>query len=700
MAKAKIPENRLSLNVKADVQVTDPTQKLPKMAVYAFSPGGQLLGTESLGKDHTTSLALTGMKERQRIQVFLGPVIEKENVDISELKRRGSIREFVIMDPFVKAPEVIIPVMNEKILCWLRSFCFVQGNLLKRVNRDGINIDMPVCNAKVEIYEVDPIYLIIPKLPDLVIERIREHIIDPIGPVIHPESPFPPVEVMPPLPVPPVPENLSLLSGTPNRMMINDPELKQLALSTNTIQFRNELVRYADKLKYWICWYWPVSKKLVATTTTNGCGKFKAFFFNGCNNPDRPDLYFIAKQKIFFPFETTIYAPAPVSCHTFWNYQCGTEITLYTNHPLARTCAPCQDVIAPNNWVLVSAVGNLSLNNIRGTSQALSASTNAANKGLTSGGAAFGGLLRFRLEFDNALRDSLGVKFYKMYYRKGNTGDFTPMTGTVNRHYTQEVDDELILKAYNLGPQSAGATSHLFEIPPALPPEGQWSLPNVVEDTTSAYFNSLDVAPLEGKGVTWPEHGKYQVKVELYNAAGNLVNIDTHAIKYVVQAEVDADNTIHTSDAAGLGLVQVVPGDTVKSFVMELHIDNSLCLAQVGNPSLDGTGAGVKCGVIDYDASDLAKMVDMPFEARHPNGFATFNFSVKRGVDQRVSASGNVPFPPATSLAQETVANLLDGCAVAGFSEALHVWANVTNGWSRQSGYDDFDHRAFVLSDK
>ena len=38
------------------------------------------------------------------------------------------------------------------------------------------------------------------------------------------------------------------------------------------------------------------------------------------------------------------------------------------------------------------------------------------------------------------------------------------------------------------------------------------------------------------------------------------------------------------------------------------------------------------------------------------------------------------------------------GCTVAGFSENLHVYAMATDGWSRQSQYDDGDVRAFVLA--
>ena len=73
--------------------------------------------------------------------------------------------------------------------CWLR-FCVVRGTLLKRVVTGGLTVDLPVCGAEVEIYEVDPIWIILPKIPDLVIDRIRDLIRKPWPPP-PPEERFP-----------------------------------------------------------------------------------------------------------------------------------------------------------------------------------------------------------------------------------------------------------------------------------------------------------------------------------------------------------------------------------------------------------------------------------------------------------------------------------------------------------------------------
>ena len=72
--------------------------------------------------------------------------------------------------------------------------------MIKRTTLDGQNIDLPVCDATVEVYEVDPLYIILPKLPKSVLDRLRDIILHPIplpDPIPDPlpgpfPGPFPP----------------------------------------------------------------------------------------------------------------------------------------------------------------------------------------------------------------------------------------------------------------------------------------------------------------------------------------------------------------------------------------------------------------------------------------------------------------------------------------------------------------------------
>ena len=53
-----------------------------------------------------------------------------------------------------------------------------------------------------------------------------------------------------------------------------------------------------------------------------------------------------------------------------------------------------------------------------------------------------------------------------------------------------EVADDLVLEVLLLGPQVVNAVPNLFQIPPALPPIGQYSFPDLREDLTNGKFPS------------------------------------------------------------------------------------------------------------------------------------------------------------------------------------------------------------------
>lgn len=744
----RLPSSRLTLRVTAKVLGETKPENLAKGVAYAFSRGGKLLGRANLNPQGgaTLELSLPSVKEPQQLRVVIGPNIEGKEISVAELKRRGGEETSLRIDPGVSQQDLIVPVISEHILCWLLSACVVQGRVLKEVVSGGIPLDLPVCNATVEVYEVDPIPILIPKLPDDIIERLRDIIIDPRFP--RPPLPDPdPFQIILPdghIPREPIifgerkavkfaraeqageslslkrmasPENISAMSGDIQTLGV-------LARSTNTAQFRQALLEHAAIVRHILCLvpFGTIHMDLVATAKTDDCGKFKALFFRGCNNPDTPDLYFKVKQKIFKFFPPfTIYAPTPISCHTYWNYQCGKEVTLNVTYPLAITCSPCPDFDAPPNWVLFMAIGNQPLSRIRGTSGSLAATTTSDNLGLTEVDAPFGELLRPRIEFDNSLREELGVKYYRVSYRQGTSGDFKHMNAIINRHYTHEVGGDLILEAYKLGPYVIGSEPNLFEIPPALPPIGQWSIPDAVEDTASAKFQTLDEAPLAARGFPWTKRGIYQLKVELFDETGNLVDIDALNIKFRVPTSTDFSGTVYTEDAAnpsltngslapGSGLVRDDDGDGKKSMIIALHIDNSRCNAEIPAPTLDGTPATASCGVMTYNPGNPGS-VTISYRAEHPSGigtegFATYVFELYRGEDllslpsppPPIPTSGRTPIPPAPLSSVRTVEELLGTCTVAGFAAHLHVRAMATTGWRRIDEYDHEAVRAFVLA--
>jgi hypothetical protein len=472
--------------------------------------------------------------------------------------------------------------------------------------------------------------------------------------------------------------------------------LRFMALSGSDQAFRQALVDNAVLIRPLLCWFYPrwVTTRRIGTVTTDDCGHFRTTIFKSIFNPDQPDLYFTATQWLFGFLDVTIYAPTPIACNTWWDYACGTEVSLYTSHPLAITCSPCPPIIAGNDWVLFMAIGNFPLSRIHGTGQALGPAT-PGNLGLTDGEAPWGGYLRPRLEFDNALRDSLGVNYYRLSWKRDSEPDaaYKHLNGPISRHYAHMIGTDLVLDAYALGPITVGSQGNLFEIPPSLPPLGQWSLPDVVEDTTSGKFNTVaaDGTPLL--------EGKVQLRVELFDSAGSPVNISAKGIHYYVPTSTDLSGTIHTVEASTLGLVA---GNTM---VITLHVNNEACSAFISPPAIGGTVADPCCGVLKYGPGDS---VTLAWQASHPHGFATYSFGVVRGVSSVYSSGGGVG--AGSFSATRTVDHLLNdnlpggcvpgGCPVAGFSENLYVAATTTDGWSRQSQYDASFVRAFVLASK
>jgi len=785
-----VSPKQVQLHVSADVLGVQEGEERPQLAVYAFSPGGSLLASTAL-EEKAETLPIPPESEAQAVRVLIGPPVDVEEArTLAELLRLGAVERAVRVNPDTAEARLDFALTRTVWLCWLRS-CTVRGRLLKRVTSGGVPIELPVCGAEVEIYEVDRLRTFIAKIPASILERIREVVRFPPPPPRRPEDgpfgPFPPgpgpgpdplLEVVTglqrelgaiPTPQPPIsspaesafvtrtelselvqerfqehgetapaaaPEDVDRVERTvaliPEAPEAPDPAeaadaLRALAESDEvrsaarqgTAAFRQALVNNAIRIVPFLCPFASplVTEQLVATATTDDCGRFQAIFWQGgCSDTpsDTPDLYFVAYRR-FGSFRVPIYQPLPVGCHTRWDYDCATEVTLYTTSPLAHTCPPARPVIAGRHWVLVMAIGHLSLASIHGTGASLGTgdlpATKASNIGLTDGGAPFGGLLRPRLEFDNSLR-GLGpsgnpVRYYRVSWRKqppsAPSDPFLPLELEVHRHYTHAVGSSLVLEAYSLGSHEVGGQAGLFEIPPALPPIGQWSIPDAVEDTTSAKFDTgrssapFGFVPPVGAGL-------YTLRVELFHEDGAPVDIGALGIHFVVPTSTDLSDTINTVEASSLGLVPGPPVGTGNAFEMTLHVDNNPTSGHIAPPLLNGSvAADPNCGLINYSPPGLAPVaagsdkVTLAYTASHPRGFAKYDFVLTRGVTELEPPTVKSAPSGGSFSSSPAVSDLLGGCAIAGFTEALVVRGTATDGWGRQ-GYDAHDLRTFVLA--
>ncbi|MBK6468586.1 MAG: hypothetical protein IPF96_18425 [Rhodobacter sp.] len=312
MAKQDTPKrkngNEILLKVRVNLLDGRPPKDDPGAAVYAFARGGQVVASVRLGNDGIAILPIPIPKEATALNVVAGPAVDGKAPDLSELLRRGASRQTVRIDPDILDIETAFEVLPDRWKCWFASRCYVPGKLIKRTELDGMKIDLPVCGAEIEVYEVDPIPLVIARLPDWVLDRIRRWVIDP--------DPQPWDIQLPELKRLPLPGAQAwrldgpVVRNGPARLPARHrlwrgrngrgPSDLRLAAQTASLpQFRDALVRAPDLSRFLICRYFPggVSKQLVATATTDDCGEFRAVFFRGCANPDQPDLYFKAKRS-------------------------------------------------------------------------------------------------------------------------------------------------------------------------------------------------------------------------------------------------------------------------------------------------------------------------------------------------------------------------------------------------------------------
>jgi hypothetical protein len=731
----------------------------PRLAAYAFSPGGQLIAHAPLKATSSVVLEVPTREDAQAVRVIVGPLASADSqAPLADLFRLNAAERTIRIEGKATSAGAEFAIPREVWLCWLLGRCTVRGQLLKRVQSGGVEIDMSVCDAEVEIYEVDAIEVLLPRIPLQLLEQLRNVVRLPPPPLPPPEetlfgfqpqeqgaeigavqallaaAPGHAVAAAPAavrtqgdfvthselaelaqdrfaehqatgeapvregtvvlVPEPPQTPNLEGAVGAVRALAASDEVA--MAASQSAAAFQSALVANEELVRPIFCWFFPwlITKRLVATTTTDECGHFAATFWRGCTS-GTTNLYFEAYRRIW-SFRVPIYQPTPVACHTYWGYVCGTEVTLYTSSPFALTCPPCRPIVAPPHWVLVMAIGNTPLSRIYGTGQSLT--TTADNVGLTDSGAPFGGTLRPHLEFDNSLRDELGVQYYRVSWKQAGTGNpWVPLESEIHRHYSQVIGSSLVLQAYSLGPRVVGGQAALFEIPPALPPIGQWVIADPVEDVASAKLPTGGSTASTSGLVPPGAAGIYKLRVELFDASGAPVAIGPLGISFVVPTSTDLSSTILTTDAAGLGLVPGPPVDDGNAFVMRLHIDNNPTSATIASPLLNAsTPPNTECGVIGYTA-DGSDTVTIAYTASHPHGFASYNFTLERGVTTLTPPSvAGVPVGAGSFSSNEPVSSLLGQCEVAGFAEQLYVAGTATDGWSRL-GYDAQDLRAFVL---
>ena len=706
-----------------------------RMAGFVFDPSGSLVAQQEVKKGQL-NLPLSAEK-LSRTRVFISPLPDDDVRQVPSIKMMERLNAF---EPLVSIhgqliDKILIP--GHLVDIWLFCLCWVRGQVVKDDNGG------PVCGAKVHICEVDKMWRWIIRLPDVEIFKLRDDLIRVIE---EPPIPIPPR----PQPWPPpfdrtaqgmrlttVSSNIierakyKLINPQPEPPGINKLQFKQVSLPVDTLIelkstsahiVREALAANVKFIQPYIClwpYWWRFRCDEILVVETDTLGRFQALVHYLCSG-DKPDLYFWVEYEINGSIET-VYHPS-IPCHTYWNYGCGTEVTLRIKDQRVPSCGAEPD---PDGCVVqVMSIGNdISMSEIEGDG------ASDDDQGLTIHGQPFGGKIEPRVWFSRSvLRDGKNIWYYRWSYRRydstllaENDAGWKHLTRDVVRHYPKPVSSGYNHVPYPLGPKPVGLEQNLFEITPVKNPEGgfEWTVVDQHEDLASAHFmtKSLGVGEnFEDKALE--AAGKYELKMELFDKNGKRVD-DWEALDINLQmADVPAPfgTNVVTFEAAPV-CNRIIKSGKTAGFYMKLHVDNNPCKAAIAPV----TGAGLSvdsdgCGFIYYQ--DGAK-ADLRFTPEHPNDFATFTFSVVRGVIHQVdraSASGKVgmslvatddPTLPVYEYALQTggeylktftVTELLYPCQRGAFSEALHVWTMAVDGYGRVGGLDAFSHAGFALT--
>ena len=598
---------------------------------------------------------------------------------------------------------------------WRHCRCRIRGRVVRPVLFGHGYSDMPVCNAIVHICEVDRWPLVIAKLPDLVLERLREDIlVAPFRPVPEPDpSPLAGrlgrdrLERVGLNPQPLPPKVLEVRAhaaaagpraevAAPNAALVLDAATRAVLSSESMESVRRVLVDQAALFVPYIClwkylWPWFTCDE-VAVVTTDENGRFDTSIWYPCLG-DRPDIYVWVEYPVNGT-PTTVYRPL-MACNTYWDYQCGRQLTIRVTDPRVPWCG---DVPRPpgSQVVIVSIGENLGFPEIEPS-------------GLTDAGAPLGGSIEPVVLFGTSLPP--GVTHYRWSFRQLTRSSdpsfvasaaWTAISEPVGRHY--EVGAIPAWYPLSTVPSPEGAVVEISPTDPPGGPDSVWrpSLAVRANNASAFFLRSL-------RGAVGPAAGTHELKLELFKlVAGVPVRVRLDEPGAVIALKVvDEPVPLGPSPApyaAAPPANHLLDAGNLVGFRWVLHIDDNPCESNIVDVVVGPNAAG-PCGFIQYEpaadpADDPPGAATIAFRAHHPNGFATFSFVVSKGSTGPVadaSAGGPVTQAVANGFANDgtgnftknvPVATLLGECVEAAFAETNYVAAMATDGWDRLSGYD------------
>jgi len=717
MANKRKPEETKKPRTSFELSVAGGETPAPLFA-YVYDRTGELVERAPVEKG---KVSVGSSPEELRAGRFLIAPDVGEAPSLKRLERVGGFEPLIglrELPEIIEIPPVIVDL-------WPFCLCYVKGQVVRSDGR-------PVCDARVHICEIDRIPWIIAKLPELEVLKLRDDLIEILRNPPFPPEPWPPDPWPEPIPGPdPVPFRSSAVISP---RLNPQPEVPSAAASRfspivlHQLQaaavpvVRAALIDNYQLILPYLCmwpWWWGwFDCDEVAVVDTGTSGRFQRILVHDCN--DQPDLYFWVEFDFGSGYEI-VHKPL-IACNTHWDYACGTDVTITVTDARVPACEP---PTAIGSDVNVLSIGRkVAVREIENDAGGL------AGEGVTQVGEPFGAKLEPRVDFGPDLIGK-GIEYYRWSYQRLSGPDgvtttvdassvpvdpttWTPLTRTVVRRYRETSGATTSYPSYLLGPLpiSDAPGPNLFRIRPELTPAGdhQWRVLNEREDLASAHFETAKLlgAPVNPGDLDLAA-GRYELRLELFDTAGNLVNLTDAGVDLGItdQNAPFGTGTVTTSPALNYNRVLDGAGKTV-GFRVVLRVDNNDCGAAIDDVGGDITPSLSGCGFHEYaSTSDSATL---SFRATHPNDFATYAFGVVRGVSSPrpdaatsgvVGAGGNNGFAHlgGSQYAKGvSVAHLLESCISGAFAERLHVHATAQNGYHRLSRYDASAAAGFSLT--
>jgi hypothetical protein len=721
-------------------------------SVYLFERSGTLITSAPLVKGEAT-FALDSLPRGTR--AFVGPALDKteraSTPSLATMERLSAYEAPIKIErdrsvyELPNVPELFWPH-------WPLCRCRVRGRVMvRKTSANGVIVEAPVCNARVHICEVDRLPWLILRLPDLEIVRLRDELIELIRkPVPWPPEPDPgplrDIIVQPqqlarrvmgnidlvslnPQPLPPEPPDHQARFGKarlqPGAAVAFNPQpdppidpfralpyATQFALRSNaSAVLRRALLDNLELVRPWIC-HWPWLHRWFYTSdelrvvTTDDQGRFDTSIWYLCGG-DKPDLYFWVEYAIGGIW-TTVHRP-PIPCHIWWNYACGTDVTITVTDPRVPGCGEVPDL--RGKQVVVKTIGReVSAGEINREPSILNPSADPAKAGTAqpmfsvSYGreSPFGATLEPRVDFGDGLKPA-GVTHYRWSYRplgSVSEADWIAIQSDVRRHYRELPAGPLaptVYKSALVGPDPSIAGGYFFEVEPALPAGGDdWEVLDESYDLASAYLDTTGLL------------GKYELKLELFRKTGTtMTRVDLTAESVGINQILDPAPLVgptYTATPASHDRLLIDPGTGhAVGYRLVVHIDNRPCFGTIASVSVAPGANDTKCGFLEYAPGASATLV---FRASQPGDFASFGFAVARvatalpsagaaGLVDAISVDGYLRSGNLFSKSVAVAALLSEGlapgetpCTRAAFGESLYVYALATNGYGRLSGLD------------